>query len=270
MVQHIDDCSFADAIRTLTGISDLDCRRPSTPDPVKQAEAQAKVEAQAKDELADVRQRMAKARSIWQEAIPIEGTLVERYLQVHRRLDIPAGVSGDVLRFHPQCPFGAARHPCMVGLVRSVTNNDREQAIHRTALTPSGAALKLEGKTARLSLGPIGGGAIKLSDNAEVGGGLTIGEGLETTIAAMMAPTFYRPAWALLSAGNVASFPVLTGIESLTILVDHDKRDQHGRRAGQRAAVECARRWDAAGREVVAVIPQLEGEDLANVAKRHA
>ena len=54
----------------------------------------------------------------------------------------------------------------------------------------------------------------------------------------MMAPTFYRPAWALLSAGNVASFPVLTGIESLTILVDHDKRDQHGRRADIQDALD--------------------------------
>ncbi len=258
MVQHIDDCSFADAIRAITGIVDLD-RPPSAPDPVKLAEAQAKAEAQARDELADVRQRMAKARSIWQEAIPIEGTIAEHYLQVYRRLDIPAGVSGDVLRFHPQCPFGAARHPCMVGLVRSVTNNDWEQAIHRTALTPSGAALKLEGKTAR------GGGAIKISATAEVTTGLTIGEGLETVLAGMMAPTNYRPAWSLISSGNIETFPVLPGIESLMVLVDHDKRDQHGRRAGQKAAAECARRWDAAGREVVAVIPQQEGYDMADV-----
>jgi putative DNA primase/helicase len=70
----------------------------------------------------------------------------------------------------------------------------------------------------------------------------------------------------LLSAGNIAAFPVLTGIESLTILADHDRPDQHGRRAGQKAAAECAQRWDAAGREVVAVIPQREGEDVADVA----
>jgi putative DNA primase/helicase len=84
----------------------------------------------------------------------------------------------------------------------------------------------------------------------------------------MMAPTWYRPAWALISAGNIGTFPVLAGIESLTILVDHDKADQHGRRAGQLAAAECARRWDAAGREVITIIPQREGHDMADVVSR--
>jgi Toprim domain len=265
MAQHFDGSDFADAIRTLTGISDLDCRRPSTPDPIKQAEAQARDEAKARDELADVRSRMAKARSIWQEAVPtIEGTPVEVYFRVHRRLDLPANISGSVLRYHPQCPFGAASHPSMIALVRNIINN-REQGVHRTALRPDGTPLKIDGKTARLSLGPIGGGAIKLSDNAEVTTGLTIAEGLETTIAGMMAPTWYRPAWSLLSAGNVAAFPVLTGIECLTILVDHDRPDQHGRRAGQKAAAECARRWDAASREVITIIPTHEGFDVADV-----
>jgi phage/plasmid primase-like uncharacterized protein len=265
LVQHIDDCDFAEAIRTLTGIVDLD-RRPSMPDPIKLVEAQAKAEAQARDELADVRQRMAKARPIWQQAVPIEGTLVERYLRDHRWLDVPANISGSVLRFHGKCPFGTAHYPAVVALVRNVLN-DREQAIHRTALRSDGAALKIDGKTARLSLGPIGGGAIKISDNAEVTtGGLTIGEGVETVIAAMMAPMWLRPAWSLIDSGNLKSFPVLSGIESLTILVDHDRLDQHGRRAGQKAAAECARRWDAAGREVITIIPTHEGEDMADVA----
>jgi phage/plasmid primase-like uncharacterized protein len=264
MVQHLDGCDFVEAIRALAGIDDL-TPRTFAPDPVKQAEAQAKAEAQARDELADVRERMAKARSIWQEAVPIEGTPVEVYLRIHRRLDVPDNISGSVLRFHGRCPFGTAHCPCMVALVRNVIN-DREQAVHRTALKPDGAALKLGGKTARLSLGPVGGGAIKISDNAEVTTGLTVGEGLETVLGGMMAPTWWRPAWALLSAGNISAFSVLPGIESLTILVDHDRSDQHGRRAGQKAATECARRWDAAGREVVAVIPTYEGEDIADVA----
>jgi putative DNA primase/helicase len=261
---HITGAGFPEAIGAMTGIG---LRRETLVlDPIKQAEAQARDEAKARDELADVRKRMMRARSIWQEAVAIEGTLVERYLRDHRRLDIPAGVSGDVLRFHGKCPYGTAHYPCMIALARNVIN-DREQAVHRTALTPSGAALKLDGKTARLSLGPIGRAAIKLSDGAEVANGLTVGEGIETVIAAMNAPTWYRPAWSVIDSGNLKTFPVLPGIESLTILVDHDKRDQHGRRAGQRAAVECARRWDSAGREVITIIPTVEGEDMADVAQ---
>jgi phage/plasmid primase-like uncharacterized protein len=264
MVRHFDGVEFAEAIRTLTGIIDLD-RQSSAPDPARLAEARAKDEARARDELDDVRQRMAKARSIWQEATPtIEGTLVEVYLRVHRRLDLPDNISGSVLRFHGKCPFGTAHYACMVALVRNVIS-DRELSVHRTALRPDGSPLKLDGRTARLSLGLIGGGAIKISDTAAVTTGLTIGEGLETTLAGMMAPTWYRPAWSLIDSGNLKKFPVLPGIESLTILVDHDRPDQHGRRAGQKAAAECAQRWEAAGREVVAVIPQREGHDLADV-----
>ncbi len=271
MVQHIDSCDFTTAVYTLTG---TEPGRPSArPDPAKVAAAQAKAEAQARDDIADARQRMMSALSIWQQAGPIEETLAERYLLVHRKLDVPEGVSGRVLRFHPACPFGTATYPCLIALVRSIIPNDpnkpetidRPQGIVRTALLPDGSALKIDGKTARKGRGLIGGGAIKLADNAEVATSLTVGEGLEIVIAGMMPPMRYRPAWALIDSANIARFPVLAGIETLTILVDNDPPDRHGRRAGQAAATECAQRWAAAGREVIPIISRREGDDIADV-----
>ena len=94
----------------------------------------------------DEHERFFKAMAIWQEGVPIEGTPVEQYLRTHRKLDIPDGVSGSVLRYHPACPFGTTTHPCMVALVRNVETN-APQAIHRTALKPDGAPLKIDGKT---------------------------------------------------------------------------------------------------------------------------
>jgi putative DNA primase/helicase len=47
----------------------------------------------------------------------------------------------------------------------------------RTALTLD--ARKID----RKALGPVGGAAIKLSDDADVSMGLTVSEGLETTLA---------------------------------------------------------------------------------------
>ena len=79
-----------------------------------------------------------------------------------------------------------------------------------------------------------------MTGDADVTMGLAIGEGIETTLTALVAG---YPAWALLDAGNLAAFPVLPGIESLTILADHDE-------AGRRAATTVARRWHAAGRDV--------------------
>ena len=51
--------------------------------------------------------------------------------------------------------------------------------------------------------------------------GLAVGEGLETVLSAMKLG--FSPAWALGDASNLRQFPVLSGIESLTIIVDNDK-----------------------------------------------
>ena len=68
-----------------------------------------------------------------------------------------------------------------------------------------------------------------------------------------------------MSAGGVARFPVLAGIECLWIAVDHDP-------AGLRAARACAQRWQAAGREAFLVTPAAPRTDLNDLIKgqRHA
>jgi hypothetical protein len=48
----------------------------------------------------------------------------------------------------------------------------------------------------------------------------------------------YAPAWALGDAGELAAFQILAGIQSITILVDHDVSG-----TGQRAAIRCSSRW---------------------------
>ena len=55
----------------------------------------------------------------------------------------------------------------------------------------------------------------------------------------------FEPIWACLSAGGIAKFPVLSGINSLTIFSDNDASQ-----TGQKAAIECGARWQAAGKEV--------------------
>ena len=50
--------------------------------------------------------------------------------------------------------------------------------------------------------------------------------------------------WSTGSTAIMAKFPVLSGIEALTIIADHDLNG-----AGLRAASEAADRWQTAGRE---------------------
>lgn len=96
------------------------------------------------------------------------------------------------------------------------------------------------------------GGVIRLVDDAEVTMGLGLTEGTETALSVMASG--WRPVWAAIDAGNLAGFPVLAGIESLTIFADHDL-------AGLAAADKCAMRWKEAGRQCQVVVPQTKGDD---------
>jgi hypothetical protein len=53
----------------------------------------------------------------------------------------------------------------------------------------------------------------------------------------------------------MGAFPVLAGIDALTLIVDADAPDQRGQRRGQDEAAKCAERWQAAGVEVTRLLP---------------
>jgi Toprim domain-containing protein len=206
-----------------------------------------------KSTVEDASWDQSRAGELWQQAVPIAETIAAHYLAT-RRLLIAPDIDGTVLRFHPSCPFGGTRHPCLLVLMRGVLTNE-PRAIQRTALTQNGQ------KIDRMTLGPKTGAAIKLSTDECVTTGLAVGEGLETVLSAMQLG--FRPAWALGDANNVRAFPVLSGIECLTIAVDNDESG-----TGQRAALECSSRWTGAGREVFRIIPDRTGDDLNDVVQR--
>ena len=195
-----------------------------------------------------------RARALWQEGASIADTIAMAYLMRRRIFHLATGLDRKVLRFHPSCPYGSARHPCLLALMVDLQTNE-PRAIQRTALTQKGD------KIGRMTLGAKTGAAIKLSADEEVTTGLTVGEGLETVCSAMQLG--FGPAWALGDANNVRHFPVLSGIECLTIAVDNDESG-----TGQRAALECSSRWTSAGREVFRIIPDRCGDDLNDLVER--
>jgi hypothetical protein len=210
------------------------------------------------DSRADSLGNHRRALELWHEALP-DRSLIDSYLVEDRGLSakfvLDIDPASEVLRFHPSCSYGGMRHPCLLALFRDIHTNE-PRAIQRIALTPDGR--KIGCKT----LGPKTGAAIKLSSDEDVAMGLAVGEGVETILAGMQFFDF-RPAWACGDVTNLESFPVLSGIECLTIFVDHD---ESGR--GQRAALECSDRWTATGREVIRLIPRRTGEDLNDVIRR--
>lgn len=173
------------------------------------------------------------------------GQLVRDYHGL-RGLILPDDVAGRVVRFHPRCPFGQERRPAMILAFRDI-RTDRLTGIHRVAIAPDGK------KIGRMMLGTIAGAAIKIDPDDSVEQGLVIGEGYETCLAGRMMN--FSPVWATGSAGGMAIFPALSGIDALTVLAETDDSGTNA------AAVEtCGRRWLAAGREVLRITPRIGGD----------
>lgn len=189
---------------------------------------------------------------LWAECRLIDGTAAA-YLRA-RRVVIPP--EGSHLRWHPALrhPLTGTLCPALVALVTDAATGV-PITLHRTWIAADGTKPL---KPARMLLGGHrkAGGVVRLWADADVTLGLGLAEGVETALS--MAHAF-APVWAAIDAGNLAAFPVLGGIEALTIAVDHDA-------AGINAANQCAARWTAAGREVRIVMAPQTGADLNDVA----
>jgi hypothetical protein len=224
------ECSFRDALDTARDFlgGSMPEASPTPPEIVLRA---------TDDDDEEI--RIARAMSYWNRSHDPRGTVVETYL-ASRCIVLPEGVAGEVIRF---CPGPRS----MVALLRDIHTSE-PCGIHRTFLNANGT--KIEKKM----LGRAKGAAIKLSPDEDVTHGLHIGEGIESTLSFMMAG--YAPAWALGSAGSIEAFPVLPGIETLTIFTEND-------RASERAANVCADRWLEADREMTFATPQHgDGNDI--------
>jgi putative DNA primase/helicase len=187
----------------------------------------------------------ARAIAIWNDGIDPRGTLVDRYLR-GRGLELPADIAVRVVRFHASCPWERDRGPCMLTAYRLI-KGDRLVAVQRTLLSDDGK------KIDRKMLGPVAGAAIKIDAHENVEYGLTVGEGFETCLAARQLG--FRPVWALGSVTAIGLFPVLSGIDALTILAETDDNG-----ANALAIRTCGNRWAAADREVIIATPRVGGD----------
>jgi phage/plasmid primase-like uncharacterized protein len=130
-------------------------------------------------------------------------------------------------------------------------------AVHRTYLTLDGR-IKAPVSNPKMTLGPIGGGAIRLAPAGPV---LGVAEGIETALSAMQATGI--PVWAALSAGGIEALhlpdPPLAA--EMVIFADHDPR-------GRCAAETAAARWHAQGRKVRICLPPEPGSDFNDLLLR--
>ena len=186
----------------------------------------------------------AAAHRIWKAAAPAAGTLVEAYL-VSRGLALP---DCKAIRFAPSLrhPSGEA-WPAMVCAVQGP--NGRFVGVHRTYLARDGSG-KAPVSPAKMSLGPIAGGAVRLGPAAD---GMLVGEGIETTLAAMQLSG--RMGWAALSTAGMKALALPEGVKEVRVLVDADE-------PGEKAALAATARWQGEGRTVRVARPPSPCKDF--------
>jgi DNA primase len=233
------------------------------------------------DTAGRARKRRAAWR-LWSAARPItEGDPVSRYLQGRFCLVTPVPA---VLRFHP-----ALSHPEFLdpithrplrtwpGLVARVDCRSGTFAgIHRTYLAASGSAIVQDPdlqarKLAKLSLGSLVGGAIRLSPMTHTVG---VAEGIEDALSAHLLTGL--PVWSCVDNGKLMRVELPLAIPNVAIFADRDPPQTTPGKlyapegVGLRAARQLAARLRAEGRAVRIYLPSGERHDFNDelVARR--
>ncbi len=181
--------------------------------------------------------RIAWAQDIWESTQDASRSPVEPYLK-SRGIYLPMPRS---LRWASRCWHSASRTH-LPAMVARVEHHERGfVGVHRTYLTPDNR------RRDRASLGPIGGGAVRLGA-VRAGEWLAIAEGIETALS--ITASCQIPAWAALSAGGVRTLVLPPEATMVLICADNDAN-----RVGQGAADNAADRFLAEGRRVRVATP---------------
>ncbi len=186
-------------------------------------------------------------RRVWDQAKPIAGTTGSAYLAA-RGLTFN-DPDGRVLRFAAKRarrnPAGELEcHPAMLALLSDILTVEPCGIINVYLLADGSDRIRdTKGKTVTCR---AKGACVMLDEFDDVTMGLTVCEGVETGIALHQAEQ--RPVWSCGGASILSNFPLLGGIEALTIAADTGD-------AGQEAASKVAERWHAGGREAFIVTP---------------
>jgi putative DNA primase/helicase len=195
----------------------------------------------------DDAKRTEAALAIWRATAPASNTVVESYL-ASRGLQLP---TVSTIRFHSglKHPSGGI-WPTMVALVTNGADGT-PVAIQRTYLARDGGG-KAPIDPQKMMFGPCRGAAVRLAPPGDV---LMVGEGIESSLAAMQATG--HPAWAALSTSGLRTLDLPEDVRAVIVLADGDD-------AGEAAARDCAWRWKREGRHVRIARPP-QGMDFNDV-----
>lgn len=174
---------------------------------------------------ADRANRNAEALAIWERATPAPGTLAESYL----------GCRGILPPFPPdvrfsRLPYGKSNPlPCLVAAVREVTGE--VIGIQRIYLRGDGMG-KADLPKAKLSLGTVAGGAIRLGD-LDSSDMVTVCEGPEDGLSLLS--MIGGPVWVAAGASMLPAMRFPPCVRSVVIGADGDGAGEHAARKAAQA-----------------------------------
>jgi phage/plasmid primase-like uncharacterized protein len=136
--------------------------------------------------------------------------------------------------------FSSGKHyPAMIAAVRNKAGD--VVAVHQTFLSDDGHKVSGEGVKAKLFLGAVKGGAIRLTPATDR---VALAEGIEDALSVIQSTGC--PCWATGSASNIPDLP--DSIREVIICADNDE-------AGRKAAQRMAQHYSREGRKVKIAYP---------------
>lgn len=214
--------------------------RPNPEEMAKRADEQrAREEARAAEEMIERQGKMKGARALYlhSDTKALSGTPAEAYLRNRQLSNAPIGEWPGALRYHPEAwnrEHGVKMH-CMLAQVLAWNGTKQiHVATHRTYIqhSPSRGWTKIDGRNARMALGPWGGGFIPVNKGSS-GKSMTgmhpdeplyMAEGIEKCIAIRMK----MPGARIISGLNLRNMGAILlppQCRRLVMVVDNDKDD---------------------------------------------
>ncbi len=226
----------------------------------RQKAAKAKAEQQALEQQQKEADTTEYALKLWEQARPIEGTPAEAYLLGR---GLPRMHWPDCLRFHPGLKYpDAGKLPALVCRVDDTMGD--LTGIWRIFITKDGQKANVE--SAKLGLGPVSGGAVRLFEPAD--NEICIAEGVETALAVYALTG--RSCWSCLSTSGLINFDPPLSIERLRIYGDGDQAYQKpdgswATAPGEAAAMRAAQNLQETGLQVLDIALPEAGSDWLDV-----
>jgi hypothetical protein len=256
LVMWLDGCDFLRAVETLAG-PPPDANHKVTEEERRAHERRAnelrdRLEREEREreerEAQELRDSIAYCDKLWAQTEPLPAGAVTYFAGRGIALEDVPEMGG--LRWHPAVPqwIGGPTRASIVARFTDPLTGAPGGIWHRP----------LTGEKPK-ALGPMKGRVIRLWPDDWEATSLVIGEGVETCLSAatriVHRGTRLQPAWACGCRTNVRDFPILPGVECLTILADHDASGH-----GQADAHACAMRWADGGREAEVLVTDEIGD----------